>query len=149
MAERVLSIDDRRLLVELQSLGVRVVDEGGTAVPGRRGGAGPSDAGFIWVRGLPLTVPMHADYVHHSPYELRLRESGARLYFGDEYVGPVAIAPRPRIYDMQTADGVPYWKIALLHLDSIALRRSPMPRITYVVTRPRPNTSTARSQQRK
>ena len=28
--------------------------------------------------------------------------------------------PRPRIYDMQTADGVPYWKIALLHLDSIA-----------------------------
>ena len=28
--------------------------------------------------------------------------------------------PRPKIYDMQTADGVPYWKIALLHLDSIA-----------------------------
>jgi radical SAM protein (TIGR04043 family) len=120
VAERALSIDDRRLLVELQSLGVRVVDEGGAAVPGRRGGAGPSDAGFIWVRGLPLTVPMHADYAHHSPYELRLREAGARLYFGDEYVGPVAIPPRPRIYDMQTADGVPYWKIALLHLDSIA-----------------------------
>jgi radical SAM protein (TIGR04043 family) len=30
------------------------------------------------------------------------------------------VPPRPRIYDMQTADGVPYWKIALLHLDSIA-----------------------------
>jgi len=120
VAERALSIDDRRLLVELQSLGVRVVDAGGAPVPGRRGGAGPSDAGFIWVRGLPLTVPMHADYAHHSPYELRLREAGARLYFGDEYVGPVAIPPRPRIYDMQTADGVPYWKIALLHLDSIA-----------------------------
>jgi radical SAM protein (TIGR04043 family) len=115
-----LGIDDRRLLVELQSLGVRVVDEGGAAIPGRRGGAGPSDAGFIWVRGLPLTVPMHADYAHHSPYVLRLREAGARLYFGDDYVGPVAIPPRPRIYDMHTADGVPYWKIALLHLDSIA-----------------------------
>ncbi|HEY7074654.1 MAG TPA: MSMEG_0568 family radical SAM protein [Solirubrobacteraceae bacterium] len=120
MAERALSIDDRRLLVELQSLGVRVVDEGGAAVPGRRGGAGPSDAGFIWVRGLPLTVPMHADYAHHSPYELRVGEAGGRLYLGEEYVGPVAIPPRPRIYDMQTADGVPYWKIALLHLDSIA-----------------------------
>jgi radical SAM protein (TIGR04043 family) len=120
VADRTLSIDDRRLLVELQSLGVRVVDEGGSAVPGRRGGAGPSDAGFIWVRGLPLTVPMHADYAHHSPYELRVRESGARLYCSEEYVGPVAIPPRPRIYDMQTADGVPYWKIALLHLDSIA-----------------------------
>jgi len=56
-----LTLDDRRLLVELQSLGVRVEDEtSGDGVPGRRGGAGPADAGFIWVRGLPLTVPMHA-----------------------------------------------------------------------------------------
>ena len=27
---------------------------------------------------------------------------------------------RPRYYDLTTADGVPYWKIALLHLDSLA-----------------------------
>ena len=27
---------------------------------------------------------------------------------------------RPRYYDLATADGVPYWKIALLHLDSVA-----------------------------
>ena len=48
MAERaLLDVDDRRLLVELQSLGVRVEDEtGGDGVPGRRGGAGPADAGF-------------------------------------------------------------------------------------------------------
>jgi radical SAM protein (TIGR04043 family) len=32
----------------------------------------------------------------------------------------VVVPPRPKIYDMYTADGVPYWKIALLHLDSIA-----------------------------
>ncbi|HEY3190641.1 MAG TPA: MSMEG_0568 family radical SAM protein [Solirubrobacteraceae bacterium] len=116
-ADRVLDLDDRRLLVELQSLGVRV--EGGE-IPGRRGGAGPSDAGFLWVRGLPLTVPMHADYAHRSPYTLRLRETGATLLYGGREVGPVAIPPRPHIYDMRTADGIPYWKIALLHLDSIA-----------------------------
>jgi radical SAM protein (TIGR04043 family) len=116
-----LDVDDRRLLVELQSLGVRVQDEsGGDGVPGRRGGAGPADAGFLWVRGLPLTVPMHAEYAHHSPYTLLLTAHGARLYRGDEEVGPVAVPRRPRIYDMATADGVPYWKIALLHLDSIA-----------------------------
>ena len=120
MADRVLDLDDRRLLVELQSLGVRVEDEGGAGVPGRRGGAGPSDAGFIWVRGLPLTVPMHAGYARRSPYTLRVRERGAKLYYRGEEVGPVAIPPRPRIYDLVTADGVPYWKIALLHLDSIA-----------------------------
>jgi radical SAM protein (TIGR04043 family) len=116
-----LDVDDRRLLVELQSLGVRVQDEScGDGVPGRRGGAGPADAGFLWVRGLPLTVPMHAEYAKHSPYTLLLTDRGARLYRGAEEVGPVAVPRRPRIYDMATADGVPYWKIALLHLDSIA-----------------------------
>jgi radical SAM protein (TIGR04043 family) len=118
---RVLSIDDRRLITELQSLGVRVVGEDGDhVVPGRRGGAGPSDAGFLWVRGLPLTVPMHASFVRHSPYTLRLGGDRPRLLRGSEDVGPIAVPPRPRIYDLQTADGVPYWKIALLHLDSIA-----------------------------
>jgi radical SAM protein (TIGR04043 family) len=122
VAERaLLGLDDRRLLVELQSLGVRVEDEtGGDGVQGRRGGAGPADAGFIWVRGLPLTVPMHAAYAHDSPYTLRLTDHGPMLLRGADDVGPVRIPRRPRIYDMQTADGVPYWKIALLHLDSIA-----------------------------
>ena len=121
MADRSLGIDDRRLLVELQSLGVRVEDESGNgAVPGRLGGAGPSDAGFLWVRGLPLTVPMHSAFARHSPYRLRILEHGAKLYYGDDYVAAVAVPPQPKIYGMRTADGVPYWKIALLHLDSIA-----------------------------
>jgi radical SAM protein (TIGR04043 family) len=115
---RVLGLDDRRLLVELQSFGVRV--EEGAGVPGRRGGAGPSDALFMYVRGLPLTVPQHASYVTGSPYTLRLDGAKPTLYRGDELVGQVGLPRRPRIYDMQTADGIPYWKIALLHLDSIA-----------------------------
>ena len=115
-----LSLDDRRLLVELQSLGVRVLDGADRSLPGRRGGAGPSDALFLWVRGLPLTVPSHAAYVDASPYTLRLDGRNATLHRDGELVGPVTVPPRPRIYDMQTADGVPYWKIALLHLDSIA-----------------------------
>jgi radical SAM protein (TIGR04043 family) len=115
-----LSIDDRQLLVELQSLGVRVQEEGGAVMPARRGGAGPSDALFMWVRGLPLTVPRHAAFVSSSPYTLRIGEQTTLLYRGDQLVGPAKVPRRPRIYDMQTADGVPYWKIALLHLDSIA-----------------------------
>ena len=43
-------LDDRQLLVELQSLGVRVIDETSGPLPGRLGGAGPSDALFLWVR---------------------------------------------------------------------------------------------------
>ena len=121
MVDRALSIDDRRLLIELQSLGVRVErDAGERVLPDRRGGAGPSDAGFLWVRGLPLTVPLHAGYVSRSPYALRTRDGRTTLFYEDREVGPVRVPPRPKIYDLTTADGIPYWKIALLHLDSIA-----------------------------
>jgi radical SAM protein (TIGR04043 family) len=116
-------LDERQLLVELQSLGVHVHDErdaGGPGLAGRRGGAGPSDALFLWVRGLPLTVPWHAAFVERSPYTIHVTDAGALLYRGADLVSPVKLPRRPRIYDMQTADGVPYWKIALLHLDSIA-----------------------------
>ena len=114
-------LDERRLLVELQSLGVRVEDESAQAhLADRRGGAGPSDAAFLWVRGLPLTVPVHSRFARHSPYTLKIREHGAKLFQGNVYVGPVAVPPQPHIYEMTTADGIPYWKIALLHLDSIA-----------------------------
>jgi radical SAM protein (TIGR04043 family) len=119
-------LDERRLLVELQSLGVHVADERGgnrgdaARWATRRGGAGPSDALFLWVRGLPLTVPRHAAFVERSPYTIHLTDAGALLYRGDDLVSPVTLPRRPRIYDMQTADGIPYWKIALLHLDSIA-----------------------------
>src|SRR5262245_66219010 len=112
-------LDDRQLLVELQSLGVRVVDDTAGLLPGRRGGAGPSDAMFLWVRGLPLTVPSHAAFVDASPYTVRMTGRRATLYRDDAVIGPVTLPPRPKIYDMKTADGVPYWKIALLHLDSI------------------------------
>jgi radical SAM protein (TIGR04043 family) len=119
-ALRLPDLDERQLLVELQSVGVRVEDDTGDAMPSRRGGAGPSDALFLWVRGLPLTVPRHASFVASSPYTLHLTDAGATLYRGDDAVGPVKLPRRPRIYDMTTADGIPYWKIALLHLDSIA-----------------------------
>jgi radical SAM protein (TIGR04043 family) len=117
--------DERQLLVELQSLGVHVTDERdggarGGAWSGRRGGAGPSDALFLWVRGLPLTVPWKASFVERSPYTVHVTDAGATLYRGEDAVGPVKLPRRPRIYDMATADGIPYWKIALLHLDSIA-----------------------------
>ncbi len=125
-ALRLPDLDERRLLVELQSLGVHVQDDTrdggwGAGRPGhRRGGAGPSDALFLWVRGLPLTVPWQAWFVKRSPYTIHVTEDGTNLYRGESLIGPVKLPRRPRIYDMQTADGIPYWKIALLHLDSIA-----------------------------
>lgn len=114
-------IDIRVLAVELQSLGVRTVG-GAPREETRAGGAGPSDAGFVWFDGAPLTVPVHGDYVASSPFEVRMKDSGesGTLFREDVEIGPIRLHPRPKIYDLETADGVPYWKIGLMHLDSFA-----------------------------
>lgn len=116
-------IDVRTLAVELQSLGVRTrAQDAAPREEVRAGGAGPSDAGFLWFGDTPLTVPVHGDYVRESPYELVLDDARRRgvLYRDGEEVGRVTMPPRPKIYDLETDDGVPYWKIALMHMDSLA-----------------------------
>ena len=68
-------IDVKTLAVELQSLGVRTAPLGPDV---RAGGAGPGDAGFLWVDGAPLTVPVGGEYVADSPYELVLDRAGGK-----------------------------------------------------------------------
>jgi radical SAM protein (TIGR04043 family) len=111
------------LLAELQSYGVRVED----AIQARRGGAGPSDAGMIRVEGVPVTFPFTADYVAESPYVLRREGAegqedggGWGVYREGRRLAGAEVPPRPKFYELTTADGIPYWKIALLHLDSLA-----------------------------
>ena len=105
-----------RLITRLQSVGLRVE----VPMETRTGGAGPADAGMLWIEGVPATIPTTADYAHDSPYVLRAEEDGWAIYLGRRRLAGARPAPRPRYYDLQTADGVPYWKIALLHLDSLA-----------------------------
>lgn len=105
-----------KLVVELQSYGVRVEEE----IEGRRGGAGPSDSGMIFVEGIPVTFPFSAEYVSESPFLLRHEGEGWGLYRDGARLADADIPPRPRIYDLTTEDGIPYWQIALLHLDSLA-----------------------------
>jgi radical SAM protein (TIGR04043 family) len=74
----------------------------------RRGGAGPSDDGHLLVGGRQAALPLCND----SPFEVvggRLTRDGEPL---DIEVEPVA---RPRFYDLETAEGVPYDQIARLH----------------------------------
>lgn len=104
------------LLTELQSYGVRV-DEG---LEGRRGGAGPSDAGMVYIEGTPVTFPFMSEYVAGSPFVLRRDGDGWGLYRDGHRLAGAEIPPRPKIYDLTTSDGIPYWQIALLHLDSLA-----------------------------
>ncbi len=104
-----------KLLVELQRYGVQVEDIGA-----RTGGAGPSDAGMMWIEGIPVTFPFGAEFVATSPFILREEESGWQLYRDGQRLAAATVPPRPKCYELTTADGIPYWKIALLHLDSLA-----------------------------
>lgn len=103
------------LIAELQSYGAQLEQ-----AEGRRGGAGPSDAGLVWIEGVRVTLPFVAEYTTRSPFSLRRGESGWELLRDGERVASASVLPRPRFYDLETADGIPYHKIALLHIDSLA-----------------------------
>src|SRR5262244_4665463 len=104
------------LITELQGRGLRVE----VPLESRQGGAGPADAGILWVDGFAATVPTGAHYARTSPYVLRAEDDGRAVYRDGERLASAEPSRRPRYYDLATADGVPYWKIALLHLDSVA-----------------------------
>lgn len=105
-----------QLINELQSCGVRLVDPT-AGHESRRGGAGPSDHKALSINGTTVMVPVHTAPAFESPYIVekpdafgrsRLRRDGITL-------AEVEFPIRPRFYDRATADGIPYWKIALLH----------------------------------
>ncbi len=101
------------LIMDLQSVGLRLET---TLETTRKGGAGPSDSGMLWIEGVPVTVPPSAS----SPYALRAEDDGQAIYRDGIKIASVTGTSRPRFYDLETADGVPYHQIALLHLDSLA-----------------------------
>ena len=105
-----------RLITELQGHGLRVE----VPLESRQGGAGPADAGMLWIDGVAATVPTGAQYAQASPYVLRAEDDGWGIYADGERLASAEPFQRPHYYDLTTADGIPYWQIALLHLDSLA-----------------------------
>jgi radical SAM protein (TIGR04043 family) len=104
------------LILELQATGLRI----NVPFERRPGGAGPSDAGMIWIEGTPVTVPVDARYVDATPFTLELEDSGHGIYRDGVRVASATPSHRPRFYDLETAGGIPYWKLAIMHLDSLA-----------------------------
>jgi radical SAM protein (TIGR04043 family) len=79
-----------------------------TAPVSRRSGAGPSDDGHVTIAGTGATIPLNP----LSEFVI----DGDRVFLDGQDIGidihPVA---RPKFYDLVTADGVSYEKIARLH----------------------------------
>ncbi len=96
------------LRADLAVRGVRV------AAPVRRSqGAGPSDDGHVVVAGRALALPLDDT----SPWSI---EGGALRHLGEIVEGVEAWpVTRPRFYDLATADGIPYERLARLHGDRV------------------------------
>ena len=93
--------------VELALLGFR-----GTPPLRRSAGAGPSADGHVLIDGLPAAIPRNPD----SRFEF----DGARVLLDGHDSGlDIGVIDRPAFYDLCTADGVPYEKLARLHGRSV------------------------------
>jgi radical SAM protein (TIGR04043 family) len=89
--------------VNIALLGIRV-----DAEVKRVGGAGPSDDGHVLFQGEGAAIPLNPN----SPYVVT---NGRLLLDGADLGLDVQPVKRPKFYDLETADGVNYEKIAKLH----------------------------------
>jgi radical SAM protein (TIGR04043 family) len=89
--------------VDIALLGIRV-----DAPVRRTGGAGPSDDGHLLFQGEGAAIPINQG----SPYSVT---NGRLLLDGADLGLSVSPVKRPRFYDLETADGINYEKIAKLH----------------------------------
>ncbi len=89
---------------------MRLTDQ--AALGSRRGGAGPSDHRAVTVGGETIMVPIHTANARTSPFAA---DANGTLTRHGLPVATVSFPAQPRFYRLQTLDGVPYWKIALLH----------------------------------
>jgi radical SAM protein (TIGR04043 family) len=105
-----------QLINELQSCGVRLVDPK-AGHESRRGGAGPSDHKAMTLDGMTVMVPVHTAPAFESPYVVEKPDAFGQSTISRDglTLGSVSFPARPHFYDLTTADGVPYWKIAVLH----------------------------------
>jgi len=115
-----LTTASRRLLTELQSHGLRLV-EPDAGLSSRRGGAGPSDHKAVTIEGHTIMVPVHTSGASLSPFLAGAPDaSGAgELTRDGAAVATIRFPRQPRFYALQTFDGVPYRHIATLHGDDV------------------------------
>jgi radical SAM protein (TIGR04043 family) len=111
-----MNLPTERLINELQTFGVRLADPK-AGVESRRGGAGPSDHKALTIDGVTVMAPVHTAPAFDSPYVIDAPDANgrSRIFRDGLQLAEATFPLRPRFYDLTTADGVPYSKIAVLH----------------------------------
>ena len=104
------------LITQLQSYGLKLINSE-QGVTGRKGGAGPSDHKAVTIDGTTVMVPVFNSPAAQSPYTVEVGDSSENLLLQlhGQPVSLVDFPQEPQFYALETADCIPYWKIALLH----------------------------------
>lgn len=106
------------LLSDLQCNGLKWEGDVGLS---RKGGAGPSDHKALSLGGKTMMIPVLNLASQQSPYTAQ-QEAGSDniIVFKDQVQVATLTAPqRPKFYDLFTADGISYEKIATLHSHNV------------------------------
>lgn len=109
-------MNKKELIVELQSCGIKLI-ESEIGANGRRGGAGPSDHKAVTIDGTTVMVPVFTSSADRSAYTARFDRDRQQmmLELDGNSLTSIAFPDRPQFYQLKTEEGIPYWKIALLH----------------------------------
>ena len=108
-------MNKQRLITELQTRGLKLIDAT-VGAAGRKGGAGPSDHKAVTIEGTTVMVPIYTGTAAESPYTAQIQpDRSVQLEQASSAIAPLAFPQQPQFYSLSTADGIPYWQIALLH----------------------------------
>jgi len=109
-------METKDLKVDLLCLGARVSG----VEKGRKAGAGPAAGGMFIFGNTVANVPTQSWFVAQSPYHLDVGNGTYILERDGERITDVRF-PATRFQELRTKDGIPYYKIALLHgMDCLA-----------------------------
>lgn len=106
----------QQLITDLQSYGLQLLNPT-VGAAGRKGGAGPSDHKAVTIGDTTVMVPIYTHAATDSPYTAvyDMASDQIFLHMGGETIAPISFPNQPKFYKLSTAEGIPYWKIALLH----------------------------------
>ncbi|MBW4542343.1 MAG: MSMEG_0568 family radical SAM protein [Myxacorys chilensis ATA2-1-KO14] len=109
-------MNKQHLITDIQSHGLKLIEHE-TGASGRKGGAGPSDHKAITIDNTTVMVPIFTSVAADSPYTARFDAATEQtiLELNGETISSIDFPTQPNFYRLATADGIPYWKIALLH----------------------------------
>jgi radical SAM protein (TIGR04043 family) len=110
----------QQLITDLQSYGLQLLDPT-VGASGRKGGAGPSDHKAVTIGSTTVMVPIYTNAATESPYSAVYDATSEQtlLQMDGKAIAPITLPNQPKFYGLNTAEGTPYWKIALLHSNDV------------------------------